>query len=99
MGSGWFRWQEWVGFVACALNVWGNWALADKNARGWWIRIASNAAQLAYALFVWSPYLIVNAVTFGGINVHGIVKWRRLDGHSDRCGVAKKRPCNCGRLA
>jgi hypothetical protein len=92
-------WQEWVGFLAFGLNLAGNWMLTAKDRRGWWIRIWSNVAQLAYALLVWSPYLVLNSVTFGGINVHGIIVWRRMEGHTDRCGVAKNLPCNCGRLA
>lgn len=94
-----FRWEEIVGLLAFALNVAGNLLLTNKKVGGWWIRIGSNVAQLAYAVLIVSPSLILNAATFAGINVFGIVKWKRLEGHSDHCGVAKKRPCNCGRFA
>lgn len=95
----WFRWQELVGFLAFGLNLAGNEMLTLKNRRGWHVRIWSNAAQFAYALLVWSPYLLVNAVTFGIQNLHGFARWKRMDGHADTCGVAKRRSCNCGRLA
>lgn len=68
---------EAVGFIAFGLNVWGNWALTSKRSSGWWIRIGSNAAQLVYALAIRSPYLIVNAIVFGGINVVGAWRWKR----------------------
>ncbi len=71
------RWEEYVGFAAFGANVAGNWLLTSKKTSGWWIRIVSNVAQLAYGMLVASPYLIVNAVTFGVINVVGIVKWRK----------------------
>lgn len=68
-----------IGFVAFVLNVAGNWLLTDKRSSGWSIRIVSNMAQLAYGLLVRSPYLVVNAVVFGGINVRGAVAWRRTE--------------------
>lgn len=76
----WLRPAELIGFLAFALNVWGNWALTDKRASGWWVRIGSNVAQLAYALVVFGPYLLTNAVVFGAINVRGIVKWKKEEG-------------------
>lgn len=71
------RWVELVGFAAFAMNVVGNWMLTSKREGGWWVRIACNVAQLAYAALIWSPSLAVSAVTFAGINVAGIIRWRR----------------------
>ena len=67
---------EYIGFVAFALNVAGNWLLTDKRPSGWAIRIASNVAQLAYAMCMGSQYLLLNSVMFGGINVRGWWKWK-----------------------
>jgi hypothetical protein len=92
-------WREAVGFVAFAMNVYGNWLLTSKRMNGWWVRIACNAAQLVYACLIRSPSLAVSAVTFAAINIVGVAKWRRVIGHADHCGVANRRPCNCGRFA
>ena len=88
-----------IGFLAVGLNVVGNLMLTRKDRRGWAIRLACNAAQLVYAVLIVSPSLGTNAVVFAGINITGFVRWRRLEGHTDGCGIAKRRPCNCGRLA
>lgn len=93
------NWYEAIGFTAVALNVAGNLMLTRKNTRGWTIRILCNVAQLVYSVFIGSPSLAANAVVFAGINVRGIVLWRRLHGHADHCGVARRKPCNCGRFA
>lgn len=90
---------EAIGFIAVGLNIAGNWMLANKNARGWGIRLACNAAQLLYAVLIGSPSLTASAVTFAAINVHGAVKWKRLVGHLDSCAVARRLSCNCGRFA
>lgn len=104
------NWIEVVGFFAFGLNVWGNWLMTKKNARGWWIRIACNLVQLIYAVLIWSPSFAVSALVFMGINIRGIVEWRRPDqGHSPYCALKQmhtftsgsivKIVCNCGRLA
>lgn len=98
----WLRWQEWVGFLAVALNVGGNLLLTRKDARGWAVRLVCNVAQLAYAILIASMSLSVNALVFALINVVGVVRWRRGRGHEDTCGVLKWpriRPCNCGRFS
>lgn len=51
--------------------------LTSKTISGWWMRIASNLAQLIYGVCVVSPYLIVNAVTFGFINLRGLIVWKK----------------------
>lgn len=68
-------WEEWIGFLAFALNVVGNWMLTNKRIGGWPVRFACNAAQLAYAILIKSPSLALSAVVFGGINVVGYVRW------------------------
>lgn len=94
------RWEEVAGFVAFGLNVWGNWLLTGQNASGWWIRIGSNVAQFAYAAMIRSPSLLLNASAFAGINIFGIVRWRRsARGHQSWCLAMKGETCNCGRLA
>ena len=68
---------EAIGFVAFGLNVAGNWLLTSKSITGWQVRILSNIAQLAYALLILSPYLIVNSIVFLWINVCGLVRWKQ----------------------
>ena len=77
---------EVVGYIALALNVWGNLALTKKSARGWLIRLACNAAWIVYS---W-PYpemrpLLINHIIFAGINVYGWVKWQKTI-HICSCG-------------
>jgi hypothetical protein len=90
----WPTWAESVGFAAFLLNVWGNWLMTKRDARGWWVRIACNFVQLAYAALILSPSLVVSAVVFLGINVKGIVEWRRpraaVDGsHAPWCALRR----------
>ena len=40
--SGGFVWQA-LGWLALALNVWGNLALTAKGRSGWIVRLACNA--------------------------------------------------------
>lgn len=92
-------WQV-LGWVAFALNVWGNLALTTKGSRGWIIRIFSNACWIPYGLCTSAWALTANHLLFAGINVYGWRKWRRTEGHADDCGIGKRvRVCNCGRFA
>lgn len=70
---------EALGWLALALNLWGNLALANKSTRGWLVRLGSNAAWLVYSFFVFAWPLFVNHAAFAAVNVHGWRKWRRED--------------------
>ncbi|KKM72272.1 hypothetical protein LCGC14_1422200 [marine sediment metagenome] len=66
---------EIVGFLAFALNVFGNLLLAWKRIEGWIVRIASIVLWGIYAYQIWSPSMIANAMTFFCINLYGWRKW------------------------
>jgi hypothetical protein len=70
------------GWVAFALNVWGNWALTTKGLRGWIIRIACNLCWMPYGIYTRSWALLANHLLFIVINCHGLpeVAARRADG-------------------
>lgn len=74
--TGSWLWQA-LGWVALALNVWGNLALTGKGAVGWIIRLASNACWIAYSIDTSAWALLANHSLFTGINVYGWAKWRR----------------------
>lgn len=65
------------GFAAFASNVWGNILLARKSETGWWIRIVSILLWGAYGWAASSLPNLANAVVFLGINIYGLLKWRR----------------------
>lgn len=65
-----------LGFVAFALNVWGNWLLTRKSESGWTVRIVSILCWGAYGIGAASWPNVVNAVTFLGINIYGLRRWR-----------------------
>ncbi len=69
-------WQV-LGWVAFALNVWGNLALTTKGLRGWLIRIGSNICWMPYGIATSAWALSANHLLFAGINVYGWMKWRR----------------------
>ncbi len=69
-------WQI-LGWLAFALNVWGNLALTTKGLRGWAIRVVSNACWIPYGLYTHAWALTANHLIFAGINVYGWHKWRR----------------------
>lgn len=87
---------EIVGIAAFVLNVVGNLLLARRSIRGWAVRIVSIVLWGVYAANILSLSLLLNAITFFGINCYGWWNWRRREGHADAC---KLRPCSCGRLA
>lgn len=69
--------EELIGVAAFVTNVIGNLLLAQKNERGWWIRIVSIMLWFVYAQNTSSVAMTLNAVTFFGINVYGLLKWRK----------------------
>lgn len=75
--SGGVFWQA-LGWVALALNVWGNLALTSKGSGGWIIRLACNACWVPYSLATSAWALLVNHLLFAAINVYGWRKWRRM---------------------
>lgn len=97
--TGTIGWQL-LGWVALALNVWGNLALTSRGSAGWWIRLACNACWIPYAVYTGAWALLANHCLFAGINVYGWNKWRLSAGHDGWCRIARLRGvCNCGRLA
>lgn len=76
-----------VGWVAFALNVWGNLALTRQSNRGHVIRLCSNACWIVYAPFTGAWALLVNHCTFAVINCVGFVRWRRIERERARCAA------------
>lgn len=76
MTGGWF-WEA-LGWLALALNVWGNLALTSKGASGWIIRLACNGCWIPYAVATSAWALLANHALFAAINVYGWRKWRRM---------------------
>lgn len=68
--------NESVGFAAFITNLVGNLMLARKSERGWWIRIIANFLWFAYAWETAGIAMIANSVTFLGINIYALLKWR-----------------------
>lgn len=66
-----------VGWLAFALNVWGNMMLTTKSRAGWVVRLACNVCWLPYAVLTGAWALLANHVLFMGINVLGWMRWRR----------------------
>lgn len=93
-------WQV-LGWVALALNVWGNLKLTSRGQSGWFIRLACNACWIPYSIATSAWALLANHVLFAAINVYGWRQWRRTEGHQQGCGIGRlRRPvCNCGRFA
>lgn len=69
-------WQI-LGWVAFALNVWGNLALTTKGVRGWVIRIFSNACWIPYGIVTTAWALTANHGLFALINAYGWWKWTK----------------------
>lgn len=90
---------ELVGYLAVGLNILGNLLLTSKSARGWYIRITSNVAQLIYALCIASWPITSNALIFMPINLLGLYRWHKLnEGHLPECRTLRFRTCNCNRF-
>lgn len=70
-----------LGWLAFALNVWGNIALTSKGAKGWIIRIACNLCWLPYSVYTSAWALFGNHLLFITINSYGWWRWRREDQH------------------
>lgn len=66
-----------LGWLAFALNVWGNLALTTKGVRGWIIRIACNLCWIPYGVYTAAWALLANHLVFVAINCYGWWKWRR----------------------
>lgn len=69
---------EATGWIAFALNVWGNLALTSYSIRGWVIRLLSNAFWVAYSVDAGAWALLANHVVFAGINIVGWIRWSDL---------------------
>lgn len=74
-----WNWSQAVGVLAFVLNVWGNLELTKVGNRGHIIRLCSNACWLVYSPLVGAWALMLNHMTFAGINVLGFVRWRRFE--------------------
>jgi hypothetical protein len=68
---------ESIGLVAFATNVWANILIARKSESGWIVRLVSNAFWLTFGVAAMSLANALNAVTFAGINVYGLLRWRK----------------------
>lgn len=66
-----------LGWIAMALNVWGNLSLTNKNKIGWIIRLVCNAAFIVYSIPLGAWALLANHVIFAIINIHGWRKWSK----------------------
>lgn len=75
MGGHW-AW-DFLGWLAFALNVWGNLALTAKGASGWIIRLMCNICWLPYSVQTQAWALLGNHLLFMAINIYGWVKWAR----------------------
>lgn len=67
-----------LGVIGFLLNVWGNLLLTRRSRNGWWVRISSNVLWLLHSAMLRdvSVPVALNALTFLGINVYGLWKWR-----------------------
>lgn len=68
---------ECVGIFAFITNVIGNLMLTRKNEHGYSIRIVSIVLWFIYAYNTASLAMTLNSITFFGINVYGLRRWRR----------------------
>lgn len=68
-----------IGFLAFALNVWGNLELTKVGNRGHVIRLAANAVWIAYSITCGAWALTANHIVFAGINVLGYTRWKKLE--------------------
>lgn len=66
-----------VGWLAFALNVWGNVMLTTKSKSGWIVRLVCNLCWLPYAALTGAWALFANHVVFIGVNVLGWIRWSR----------------------
>lgn len=68
-------WQA-IGWLALALNVWGNLALTSKGRAGWIVRLVSNACWIVYSIDNSAWALLANHAVFSVINCYGWWKWK-----------------------
>lgn len=78
-----------IGWIAFALNVWGNLALTRQSNRGHIIRLGSNACWLVYAPYTGAWALFGNHATFACINVIGWYRWRRIEREREKKNVSQ----------
>lgn len=96
---------EFIGILAFIANVWANLLIAHKHESGWTVRLVSNALWLAFGIGAMSLANILNSVTFAGINVYGLLHWRKErmqpktcnDHYLQLCAYCMQivRQCNC----
>lgn len=87
--SGGALWQA-LGWVALALNVWGNLELTGKTTRGWIVRLACNGCWIPYAVATGAWALLANHLLFAAINVYG---WRKWSPHRLACPAGECPKC------
>ncbi len=74
---------EIIGYVATALNIWGNLLLAKQSIQGWLVRLATNVVYVVYALQIDQGLPVVaNHVLFFGINLYGLRQWKKAAAHA-----------------
>ena len=81
--TGTFFWQA-LGWLAFALNVWGNMMLTTKGVSGWIIRLACNVCWIPYSINTGAWALLANHALFMGINIYGWHKWTRQSAKEGR---------------
>lgn len=64
-----------VGWLALALNIWGNLQLTGKGRAGWLVRLVVNFLWIAYSVDQQAWALLANHVAFVGINIWGWFRW------------------------
>lgn len=75
MSGGWY-WEV-LGWLALALNVWGNLMLTSKGVSGWIIRLACNFCWMPYSVSTGAWALLANHMLFAGINIYGWQRWTK----------------------
>jgi hypothetical protein len=95
---------ELIGIIAFITNVWANLLIARKSEAGWVVRLVSNVFWLAFGIAALSIANILNAVTFAGINIYGLQRWRKerlmpkscVDHHRVTCRYCRETVKQCG---
>jgi hypothetical protein len=88
-------WRQVIGAVAFALNVWGNLELTKQTNRGHIIRRTGDTSSgcpptsfwIIYSPLIGAWALLLNHITFGGINILGFIRWKKIEARreGDRC--------------
>ena len=69
--------NNYLGFFAFILTAIGGYLSAKKNNFCWYLWLASNVIWSYYALRPYQPMLLAEQFVFFGLNVYGIVKWKK----------------------